>query len=55
MLTGAAIFGIGWGLGGYCPGPAVTTLISGLPSGWVFVIAMVAGYYLVRVAGRWLK
>jgi uncharacterized membrane protein YedE/YeeE len=48
LLIGAGIFGIGWGLGGYCPGPAVTSLVSGLPPVWVFVTAMLAGFYLYR-------
>jgi uncharacterized protein len=43
LLTGAAIFGMGWGLGGFCPGPAVTALASGLTPVFAFVAAMVAG------------
>lgn len=43
LLGGAALFGIGWGLSGFCPGPAVAALSTGaLPAG-VFVAAMLAG------------
>ena len=43
LLAGTAIFGIGWGLAGFCPGPAVTALASGLAPVFAFVAAMVAG------------
>jgi hypothetical protein len=43
LVLGAALFGIGWGLGGYCPGPAVTALARGSTEVFVFVIAMLAG------------
>ncbi len=43
LLAGSAIFGIGWGLAGFCPGPAVTAMASGLAPVFVFVAAMVAG------------
>jgi len=43
LIAGAAIFGIGWGLAGLCPGPALTALGSGATSAFVFVAAMIAG------------
>ena len=46
LIVGAAIFGAGWGLGGFCPGPAITSLASGAVPVTVFVIAMVTGIYL---------
>ncbi len=46
LIGGAAIFGAGWGLSGFCPGPAITSLASGVPSVGVFVLAMAAGIYL---------
>ena len=49
LVLGAVIFGIGWGLGGFCPGPALAGLASGSPEIVMFVAAMVAGQWL---AGR---
>ena len=49
LVAGAALFGLGWGIGGYCPGPALVSLPSGQPSVIVFVVAMVLGMQLFRV------
>ena len=46
LLIGAALFGIGWGLGGFCPGPALAGLVLGAWQPWVFVIAVLAGMAL---------
>ena len=43
LIGGAAIFGVGWGLVGLCPGPAVATLPLGLWQVFAFVVAMLAG------------
>jgi uncharacterized protein len=43
LLAGAAIFGIGWGLGGLCPGPGLVAAASGSTAGIAFVAAMIAG------------
>jgi uncharacterized membrane protein YedE/YeeE len=43
LVVGAAIFGVGWGLGGVCPGPAVVCVASGAPTALVFVLAMFVG------------
>lgn len=48
LLSGAAIFGIGWGLAGYCPGPAVVSLASGRRVVLLFVAAMLIGMFSVR-------
>jgi uncharacterized membrane protein YedE/YeeE len=48
LLGGAALFGIGWGLSGFCPGPAVTALASGLLPVFAFVAAMIAGMTLYK-------
>ena len=48
LVAGAAIFGTGWGLVGFCPGPALASLGFGLPQPFVFVAAMVAGAWLYR-------
>jgi uncharacterized protein len=47
LLGGGALFGIGWGLAGLCPGPAVVALAAGLQDVWIFVLAMLAGLLLV--------
>lgn len=43
LIGGAAIFGIGWGLGGFCPGPGLTSLLGLSPAAAVFVICMSLG------------
>lgn len=43
LLAGSALFGIGWGIAGFCPGPAVVALGMGEPKAAVFVAAMLAG------------
>ncbi len=49
LIAGAAIFGIGWGIGGYCPGPALTALSNLSAEALVFVAAMVAGGLFARI------
>ncbi len=46
LLSGSAIFGIGWGLSGFCPGPALVSLTSGIEGSYVFVGAMFIGFWL---------
>jgi uncharacterized membrane protein YedE/YeeE len=46
LILGAAIFGAGWGLGGFCPGPALTSLTCGAMPVLIFVVAMGLGMYL---------
>jgi len=48
LVTGAAIFGVGWGLGGLCPGPAVTSLLFFTPGVLIFVLAMLVGMILAK-------
>jgi uncharacterized membrane protein YedE/YeeE len=43
LVLGAALFGIGWGLSGFCPGPAVAALSTGAAPVFVFVTAMLLG------------
>ena len=43
LVVGSGIFGIGWGLAGFCPGPAIASLVLGLLPTAVFVVAMLAG------------
>lgn len=46
LLGGAAVFGLGWGLSGFCPGPAVAALSTGLTPVFAFVASMLAGMAL---------
>lgn len=46
LLGGSALFGVGWGLSGFCPGPAVAALTTGLGPVFAFVAAMLAGMAL---------
>ena len=46
LIGGAAIFGIGWGLAGFCPGPGVTSLGTGSVAAAVFVVTMVLGMWV---------
>jgi|LULY01.1.fsa_nt_gb uncharacterized membrane protein YedE/YeeE len=48
LILGALLFGIGWGLGGYCPGPAITSLGSGSLNAFLFVTAMAVGMLLAE-------
>lgn len=51
LLFGAALFGIGWGVAGYCPGPALASLGAGIAPVWLLVATMVLGWWLAaRVA-----
>ena len=52
LLAGSAVFGVGWGLSGYCPGPALTALAGGVGSALWFVPAMLAGGLLQRLTTR---
>ena len=43
LLVGSLLFGAGWGLAGFCPGPALVSMADGQPKALVFVLAMLAG------------
>lgn len=49
IIVGPAIFGIGWGLAGFCPGPALTALGTGSTQALLFVAAMIAGMISARL------
>jgi uncharacterized protein len=51
LISGAVIFGVGWGLAGYCPGPAIVSLTSGRLEVFGFITAMVVG----MIAVRWMR
>jgi len=46
LITGSVLFGVGWGLAGLCPGPAIAALASMSPSILMFVVAMIVGQWL---------
>ena len=46
LILGSAMFGVGWGLAGFCPGPALMNLATLQPEVWLFVAAMLAGMWL---------
>jgi len=52
LLIGASIFGIGWGVYGYCPGPAISSLIYLSPTTCIFVAMMIAGMYLGNIMSK---
>ena len=56
LVGGAVIFGLGWGLAGFCPGPALTSLASGNLSPVIFTVAMITGMLLYKfVDVLWLR
>ncbi len=52
LILGGVLFGTGWGLGGFCPGPALVALSSGVGSALYFILAMLAG---MVIHDRWLQ
>ena len=52
LVGGSVLFGIGWGLGGFCPGPALVSFGSGQDKAAAFVVAMLAGMLLATLAER---
>jgi len=54
LVLGAGLFGVGWGLVGYCPGPAVTSLASGAKIPIVFTVTMLVGMRSFDSLDQWL-
>ena len=52
LVIGSLLFGVGWGMAGFCPGPALTSLGTGNPKAVIFVLAMVVGMALFEFADR---
>lgn len=48
LLAGSAIFGVGWGISGFCPGGAIPALGLGEPTAWIFAGTMLAGIFTAR-------
>jgi uncharacterized membrane protein YedE/YeeE len=53
LIVGSLLFGAGWGLAGFCPGPALVSLASGQAKAAVFVVAMVLGMVLFELLMRY--
>lgn len=52
LIAGSAVFGIGWGLAGFCPGPALVSFGSGVDQAAIFVAAMLGGMLVYSAAER---
>ncbi len=55
LLIGSALFGVGWGMGGYCPGPAVVSLASFQLTPFIFVLGMIGGMVIFRLVESRMK
>lgn len=55
LVLGGLLFGAGWGVAGFCPGPAIVSLGAGQPKAAVFVAAMLAGMAIFEIAERWTQ
>ena len=55
LVGGSTVFGVGWGLAGFCPGPALVALGAGLAKAAIFVAAMVGGMLVVKIADRLIR
>lgn len=55
LVIGSVLFGVGWGLAGFCPGPAMTSLASLESKPAIFVVSMLAGMYLFKFLDSKLK
>lgn len=55
LLVGSFIFGVGWALGGFCPGPAVTSLASFDKGPAIFVISMLLGMWIFKLVDKKMK
>lgn len=52
LLVGAALFGVGWGMAGYCPGPALVGAVGLSGTTWLFLLSMITAIWLVRLDFR---
>ena len=52
LLAGALVFGVGWGIAGFCPGPALVAIGMGSAKAVVFVVAMLAGMGIFQIAEK---
>lgn len=54
LVLGSLAFGTGWGLAGYCPGPALVSIAQGGTQPLIFVVAMLAGMAFYEMQDRWV-
>ena len=54
LITGSLMFGAGWGIAGFCPGPALVSMASGQPKALLFVLAMLAGMVGYKLLDRFI-
>ena len=52
LVVGSLLFGAGWGIAGFCPGPALVALGAGMPQAFLFVLAMLGGMTLFNLYNR---
>lgn len=52
LIGGSAMFGVGWGLAGFCPGPALAAVSLGIPTALAFVAAMLVGMWCFGIVNR---
>ncbi len=52
LILGAALFGLGWGWAGICPGPGIVSLISGEKEIFMFIISMIIGMFIFKVVEK---
>lgn len=55
LIFGAVLFGVGWGMAGYCPGPALTSVLYGGAKPLIFVLAMLSGMGLFEALTIWQR
>ena len=55
LIFGATLFGLGWGITGFCPGPALASLVFGYSQSFIFVAAMIAGTLIANYATKTTK
>lgn len=55
LIVGAALFGIGWGIAGYCPGPGITALGLGIADPFYFLLGMIGSVVLFVILGHYRK
>jgi uncharacterized membrane protein YedE/YeeE len=54
LVVGSLLFGAGWGLAGFCPGPALVSMADGQHKALIFVLAMLAGMVIFELLERWV-